>query len=95
MGYLFSTGIIGAITAGMSLVRGSREQEWTWRTGLAWLSWGITLALAIGAMVDVRRERQGRPVPYDSPRADKPGKRRDDADKQQKKTEKQLKKSGY
>ncbi len=66
MRYLFGTGIIGAITAGTSLLRGTREQQWTWRSALAWLSWGITLALAIGAMVDERRARRGEPVPPDS-----------------------------
>lgn len=88
MGYLFSTGIIGAVTAGLSLLRGSREEAWTWRRGLAWLSWGITLALAIGSIVDRRREGQGLPVDDDSPRAKS-------VEKQLKRAQKQLKKSGY
>ncbi len=75
MGYLFGTGIIGAVTAGRSLLRGSREEQWTWRTALAWLSWGITLALAIGAIVDRSRQRRGKPVPPDSPLADDQAKR--------------------
>lgn len=65
--YLFSTGIIGAATSGMSLLRGVRSHDpFTWRTALAWLSWGITLALAIGAIVDLRREAHGLPVDSDS-----------------------------
>ena len=65
--YLFGTGIIGAATSGLSLLRGLRGNEpFTWRTALAWLSWGITLALAIGAIVDLRRERRGLPVDTDS-----------------------------
>jgi hypothetical protein len=75
MGYLFGTGIIGAITGGMSLLRGSREEPWTWRTALAWLSWGITLAFAIGAMVDHNRARRGKPVSPDSPEAEEQAKR--------------------
>ena len=31
------------------------------------MSWGISLALAIGAVVDTRRAKQGRPVSPDSP----------------------------
>lgn len=65
--YLFGTGIIGAITSGLSLLKSLRESEFTWRTALAWLSWGISLALAIGAIIDVRRATLGEPLPYDSP----------------------------
>ncbi|WP_029144425.1 hypothetical protein [Microbacterium luticocti] len=66
--YVFGTGIIGAVTSGMTLLRALRDKEpFTWRTGLAWLSWAITLALAIGTIVDVRRAGQGHLVPEDSP----------------------------
>ena len=65
--YLFGTGIIGAITSGLSLLKSLRESEFTWRTALAWLSWGISLALAIGAIIDVRRATLGEPLPCDSP----------------------------
>ena len=66
--YLFGTGIITAITGGMTLLRSLRSDEpFTWRTALAWLSWGITLALAIGAVVDTRRASTGRLVAGDSP----------------------------
>ena len=67
MRYLFGTGLIGAITAGLSLLRGSREEPITWRAVLAWVSWGITLALAIGAVIDTSRENRGVQVAPDSP----------------------------
>jgi hypothetical protein len=55
--YIFGTGIIGAVTTGLAMLRELREGEpFTWRTALIWASWGITVALAIGAIVDVRRE---------------------------------------
>jgi len=66
--YLFGTGLLSAITGGLTLLRGMRENSpFTWRTALAWLSWGISLALAIGAVVDVRRASHGEVVPLDSP----------------------------
>ena len=66
--YLFGTGIITAFTGGLALLRALRENEpFTWRTALAWLSWGITLALAIGAIVDVRRASRGELIDNDSP----------------------------
>lgn len=52
---------------GANLLRGSRDTPLTWRSTLAWVSWGITMALAIGAAIDTRRAKQGRPVSHDSP----------------------------
>lgn len=88
MRYLFSTGLIGAITAGVSLLRGTRETPITWRAVLAWLSWGITLALAIGAAIDLRRDEHGVAVATDSPLADVQTKR---MKKDAKRLEKQMK----
>ncbi|MDT0186322.1 hypothetical protein Q9S36_39660 [Microbacterium sp. ARD31] len=64
--YLFRTGLFSAITSGATLVRGLKTGEFTWRTALAWLSWGITLALAIGAIIDARRAARGEAMPGDS-----------------------------
>jgi hypothetical protein len=74
--YLFGTGIIGAVTSGFTLLRGLRgsDEPFTWRTALAWLSWGITLALAIGAIVDTFRAGHGHVIGNDSPVADKQAK---------------------
>ncbi|MBW8763995.1 MAG: hypothetical protein JF592_15690 [Microbacterium sp.] len=83
MNYLFGTGLIGAITAGKTLLSGSRNAPITWRAVLAWASWGITVALAIGAMVDVYRANRGLPVASDSPLAAKHAKEREKAEKQQ------------
>ncbi|MFF2632221.1 hypothetical protein ACFVR6_05015 [Microbacterium sp. NPDC058021] len=70
--YLIGSGLLTAITSGITLLRGLRNDEpFTWRTALAWLSWGITLALAIGAVVDTRRAKRGHLVAGDSPVAAK------------------------
>jgi hypothetical protein len=70
--YLFGTGLITAVTGGITLLRGLRSEErFTWRTALAWLSWGITLALAIGAIVDARRAARGELIATDSPASGK------------------------
>lgn len=66
--YVFGTGIISAVTGGLTLLRAAREDApFSWRTALAWLNWGITLALAIGAIVDTRRASRGGRVAPDSP----------------------------
>lgn len=65
--YLFGTGLISAVIGGVTLLRGARDAEFTWREALAWLSWGITFALAIGAVVDTRRASRGHIISSDSP----------------------------
>ncbi len=70
--YIFGTGLFAAVTTGLTLLRGLRgDVPFTWRTALAWLSWGITLALAVGAIVDTRRATTGHLVAADSPVAGK------------------------
>lgn len=92
MNYLFGTGLISAITAGSTLLRGSRDTPLTWRAVLAWASWGITLALAVGAIVDTRRAKRGLPVAPDSPVA---AKQRKEREKEAKKLSKELKRSKH
>ncbi|MEU1970253.1 hypothetical protein ABZ477_01200 [Microbacterium sp. NPDC019599] len=66
--YLFGTGLLGVITGGIALLRALQNNApFTWRVALAWLSWAISLVLAIGAIVDVRRAGQGQTVAPDSP----------------------------
>lgn len=65
--YLLGTGLIGALTSGYSLLRGSSSQPFTWRVALAWLSWGITFALSLGMILDIRRASRGELVAEDSP----------------------------
>ncbi|WP_051172078.1 hypothetical protein [Microbacterium indicum] len=72
--YLLGTGLIGAITSGYSLLRGSNAQPFTWRVALAWLSWGITAALSIGMILDIRTATKGGRVSADSPIAGKEAK---------------------
>ncbi|WDG16815.1 hypothetical protein [Microbacterium sp. Clip185] len=67
--YLFGSGLFSALLGGATLFRGLRnnEEPFTWRTALAWVSWGITLALAIGAIVDTFRAKRGHVAAGDSP----------------------------
>ncbi|MER7797881.1 hypothetical protein [Microbacterium sp. NPDC096154] len=65
--YLSGTGLIGTITSGYALLRGANAQTFTWRTALGWVSWGITFALTIGTILDIRKASRGRPVSDDSP----------------------------
>ncbi|MBP2435886.1 hypothetical protein [Microbacterium amylolyticum] len=65
--YLLGTGLISAVTNGLALLKGSESRDFTWRVALAWLSWGITFAMSIGMILDIRRAERGGTVPADSP----------------------------
>lgn len=65
--YLLGTGIIGALTSGYSLLKGSDQRPFTWRVALAWLSWAVTFALSIGMIRDIRTASHGGTVDDDSP----------------------------
>ena len=65
--YIAGTGIVGVIMSGISMLRGSEEQTFTWRVALSWLSWALTLALSIGMILDIRRAARGGSVDEDSP----------------------------
>jgi len=72
--YLSGTGLIGTLTSGYALLKGANAQRFTWRTALGWVSWGITLALTIGTILDIRKASHGRPVSDDSPIKGREGK---------------------
>jgi len=65
--YVAGTGLVGAVLSGVSLLRNADQQPFTWRVALSWISWGITFALAVGTVIDIRKASRGRVVPDDSP----------------------------
>ncbi|MCX7522034.1 hypothetical protein OSC27_07050 [Microbacterium sp. STN6] len=46
--YLFNGAIIGAATGAISLVRTTAKGPRDWKLALMWVSWGLSLAIAIG-----------------------------------------------
>ena len=68
MRIFFGSGLLSSITSGLALLRGTRDDApFTWRQALAWLSWGITLALSIGTLIDTYRASRGHLIATDSP----------------------------
>lgn len=54
--FIFNTSMISAIFSGFSVVQTTREGPRDWRLLLLWLSWGISIALAIGSVLEKDRE---------------------------------------
>lgn len=74
--YLFGSGLISAVTSGIALLRGSKDAPITWRAVLTWLNWGISVALVVGTIIDMRRESRGETIAIDSPVQSQSRKRR-------------------
>jgi hypothetical protein len=48
--FIFSSGILSSLATAVALLRQSRRGPFTWQVALLWVSWGISLALAISAV---------------------------------------------
>jgi len=49
--FIFNGTIISAIFGGFSTIQATRSGPRDWRTVLMWVSWGATLAIAIGTVI--------------------------------------------
>lgn len=48
--FIFNGSIIGAIASGFAVIQTTRRGPRDWRLVLMWLSWGLTVALAVGSV---------------------------------------------
>ena len=49
--FILNGSIISAIFGGFSTIQATRKGPNDWRTVLMWVSWGATLAIAIGTVI--------------------------------------------
>jgi hypothetical protein len=49
--FLFSTQFLGAVFGGWSTLQATRQGPRDWRLVLMWLSWGLSVAIAVGTVV--------------------------------------------
>ena len=54
--FLFNGSFLAAVFGAWSVVQTTRRGEKDWRLVLMWLSWGISLALAIGSVLHDEEE---------------------------------------
>lgn len=48
--YLFNAGFISSLTSGVPVLKATKSGPRDWRLALLWASWGIGVALALGAI---------------------------------------------
>ena len=58
--FLFSSSVISAIFGGWSTLQTTRRGPRDWRLALLWLSWAISLAIAIGTVTEEARQHPTR-----------------------------------
>lgn len=49
--FLFNTSLISAVFGGWGNVQATRKGPRDWRLALAWVAWGLTVAIAVGTIV--------------------------------------------
>ncbi len=55
--YLFNGAVLGVATSSWGLIQATRHNARDWRLALMWVSWAISLTLAITAVRDEAKER--------------------------------------
>ena len=48
--YLFNGSLLGAVAGGWSIFQITKEGPRDWRLILMWISWGLTVAIAVGTI---------------------------------------------
>ena len=50
--YLFSGTMLSAVFGGWGVIRTTRKGPRDWRLILMWISWGLSIAIAVGTVVE-------------------------------------------
>lgn len=56
--YLFNGSMISAVFGGISALQATRQGPRDWKLILLWVSWGISLALAISTVLDESKQAE-------------------------------------
>jgi len=54
--FIFSSSVISAMFSGWSTLQITRQGPRDWRLALMWISWALSLAIAIGTVLDEANE---------------------------------------
>jgi hypothetical protein len=54
--YIFSGTLLSALFSGWGVLQTSRKGPHDWRLVLMWISWGLSLAIAVGTVVEQNQE---------------------------------------
>jgi hypothetical protein len=50
--FIFNTSVLGSLFGIFGVIQSSRKGPRDWRLLLAWISWGLTVAIAVGTVIE-------------------------------------------
>ncbi len=53
--YIFNGAVIGAAFSAVGVINATRTGPRDWRLALMWVSWGISVAVAVGTVIEENR----------------------------------------
>lgn len=56
--FLFSGSVLSALFSGLGAVKATRSGPRDWRLIAMWVSWALTLAIAIGTVIEQDKSRE-------------------------------------
>ena len=56
--FILSGAMLSVLASGLNTVRASKKKPNDWRQALIWISWGLSVAIAIGDVADDARRRR-------------------------------------
>jgi len=56
--YIFNGAMLGAAFGAIGVIRQTVKGPRDWKLALQWVSWGISVAIAVGTVVEENRERR-------------------------------------
>jgi hypothetical protein len=54
--FLFNGAVLSAALSAVGVVNATRNGPRDWRLALMWVSWGISVAIAVGTVIEENRE---------------------------------------
>jgi len=54
--FIFNGAVIGAAFSAVGVINATRNGPRDWWLALMWVSWGISVAIAVGSVIDENRE---------------------------------------
>ena len=62
--YVFNGAVISAVFSAWSVVSATKNGPRDWRLALMWASWGISVAIAVGTVLEETKERDALELEY-------------------------------
>lgn len=56
--FILNTSVLSAVASAWGVVQATRSGPRDWRLALMWVSWGISVAIAVGTVIEESKEEQ-------------------------------------